>query len=242
MIRIAVVDDEKETCDSIAGLLRKYESKQNIYLELKTYLNGENLLFDFSESLYYDLILLDIEMEKINGVEIGTLIRNKYENYKTKIIYISSKTKYAMQLFEIMPFNFLEKPISEENLYPCLDKYIKLYINDLFFEYKVRNEIKKIPINDIVYIESSGKYLTIHCNSVDYTYREKLANIIKNECFKDFIRIHQSAFVNVTYISSYDYNSIKVRISDKTIELNISRSYCTDVRRIILEHRADSYK
>ena len=77
---------------------------------------GEALIDSIKENGNYDLIFLDIELGKINGVEIGHIIREDMEDYVTKIIYISSKSGYDRQLFEVQPLHFLQKPLDEEKV------------------------------------------------------------------------------------------------------------------------------
>ena len=80
MICIAVVDDEKAVCDELLFFLKEYEMKFKMIFDISIYYNGENLLADLEDDIHFDLILLDIELAKINGVEVGRHIReiNQY--------------------------------------------------------------------------------------------------------------------------------------------------------------------
>ena len=71
VIRIAVVDDEKAVCDELLFFLKEYEMKFKMIFDISIYYNGENLLADLEDDIHFDLILLDIELAKINGVEVG---------------------------------------------------------------------------------------------------------------------------------------------------------------------------
>ena len=117
MIRIAVVDDEKAVCDELLFFLKEYEMKFKMIFDISIYYNGENLLADLEDDIHFDLILLDIELAKINGVEVGRHIREINQDYLCQIIYISSKMGYAMELFQVHPFHFLMKPIQRETLF-----------------------------------------------------------------------------------------------------------------------------
>ncbi len=63
---------------------------------------------------YFGLIFLDIEMQYVNGIEAGKIIREKMKDELTKIVYISGSDNYAMELFQVRPLDFLIKPISKD--------------------------------------------------------------------------------------------------------------------------------
>ena len=108
MLKIAIVDDEKLVCSEIMGMLKKYEIEKSFSFSVYSYLSGENLIYEIDDGNSFDLIFLDIELESINGVQVGEYIRNRYNDQKCQIVYVSSKTKYALELFKIRPFDFTE--------------------------------------------------------------------------------------------------------------------------------------
>ena len=86
MICIAVVDDERAVCDELLFFLKEYEMKFKMIFDISIYYNGENLLADLEDDIHFDLILLDIELAKINGVEVGRHIREINQDFR-KMFY-----------------------------------------------------------------------------------------------------------------------------------------------------------
>ena len=87
MIRIAVVDDQKEITDHIAGIVQKYFEGCQEEFKVKCYQFPRELIWDLQENDYYDIFLIDIEMS-INGLEVAKFIREMYlEPY---IVFITS--------------------------------------------------------------------------------------------------------------------------------------------------------
>ncbi len=76
------------------------------------------------EGTNYDLLFLDIELPQINGVAVGRYIRETIKNEIIQIAYISSKQKYAMELFEMHPINYLVKPLTYEKIAKVIDKFL----------------------------------------------------------------------------------------------------------------------
>ena len=77
MIRIAICDDNKETLVQNEMLIKKYLKELNVLASIDTYLSGEFLQFDVQENKFFDLLLLDIEMPRKSGMDIGFLIVNE---------------------------------------------------------------------------------------------------------------------------------------------------------------------
>ena len=93
MIRIAVVDDEKAVCDELLFFLKEYEMKFKMIFDISIYYNGENLLADLEDDIHFDLILLDIELAKINGVEVGMKLSITLDTLTARILKLSSDSQ-----------------------------------------------------------------------------------------------------------------------------------------------------
>ncbi|MEE1258418.1 MAG: response regulator, partial [Lachnospiraceae bacterium] len=114
MYRIGICDDEIEFCTEIGEFVQKYAEKEKITVKTEIFTSGEALFETMNHENTFDLLFLDIELGGINGVEVGHRLREKVENEAMQIIYVSSKESYAMQLFQIRPFDFLTKPVNME--------------------------------------------------------------------------------------------------------------------------------
>lgn len=124
-IKIAVCDDELEICSQVENILIKLLEERLIKYVIDIFYSGESLCREL-EREDYDLIFLDIELPKMNGVEIGNYIREMKRDDIVQIAYISSKQEYAMELFDIRPINFLVKPLEEATIAKVVDAYIKV--------------------------------------------------------------------------------------------------------------------
>jgi DNA-binding LytR/AlgR family response regulator len=186
-----------------------------------------------NEGAHYDLIFLDIEFAKdeINGVEIGRLIREAYQNNNVSIVYISREKDYAFQLFEIRPLNFLIKPLEHDVLEKTVKTYLQiagLWSSD--FAYIVGRDTRKVKVKDITHIESSDRKLILHFvdgkadefyGSLKEVYHEQLKKF-------DFLFIHASYVVNFNYISAIRYNQLSLR--GNTTPLPISQNRRNEIR------------
>ena len=113
--RIGICDDEQNIVLILTGYIEHYFQLQGEDVEIHTWNSGEELISDkvFGTGEGVDILFLDIELPDMNGVSIGRYIRNMVSDSIVQIVYISYKTSYAMQLFNVHPYDFLVKPIDE---------------------------------------------------------------------------------------------------------------------------------
>lgn len=162
MYRIGICDDEMEFCTEIEGFVQEYAEKEKITVETEIFTSGEVLFETMNNGNTFDLLFLDIELGGIDGVEVGHRLREKVENEAMQIVYVSSKESYAMQLFQIRPFDFLTKPVTMEKITKVMSEYKRLFIDrNIFFTYHVGKSTYRISENEILYFQCEGKKIYI---------------------------------------------------------------------------------
>ena len=146
-----------------------------------------------------------------------------------------------MQLFDIQPLNFLIKPLALEKIEKVIRRYLDLTgLWSSHFVYKIGQDVYKVKVKDIVYVESMNRKLIIHLadGSQDEFYGS-LKDVYKEQLQKfDFLYIHASYEVNYDYISRYTYEEIQ--LENISNSFSISQSRRKDVRmayRSIMEKR-----
>lgn len=230
--KIAVCDDESVICRTIYGMIKDISKLIDIRFETDCFSSGEELC-DEMKSNPYDLIFLDIELPRMNGVAVGKYIRESLNNETVQIAYISSKQQYAMELFESRPINFLIKPITSEKILTIIEKLLKLHAVDTqIFKFKVRQEYIKLPMSEIIYFSSSGRTVTLVSLDKSYTFYGTLEDIYNEIKNRHFLYIHKSFIVNYRYVRQYEYE--QVTLLDGTV-LPISQPRRKLIRKMILE-------
>jgi DNA-binding LytR/AlgR family response regulator len=235
-LHIAVCDDAERVGFQVEGLIEKICGKMKIKTEIDVYFSCEGLYAKLEEGKCYDLIFLDIEFKEINGIEIGAKIRSKLNDEFTQIVYISGKSEYALELFDINPLNFLVKPLDYEKLEKVIKKYLKLegFWEDTFY-YKIGHDSFKIKLKDLKYLEGNGKRIILHLKDKKEEIYNSLSNVYSSQLVKyDFLYIHKSYIVNYDYISVCEYT--KIVLSDG-MELPIGQGRRKEIRRNQIEMR-----
>lgn len=236
MIRIAICDDEKYVCNKISCFVSEYCEFNEIKYDIKIFNSCESLISEYLNEKRFDIIFLDIEFtnSSMTGIDFGKKIREMFDNISSSIVYVTSFREYAIDAIKIHPYDYLEKPVNYEKICGILDSFINDYtIGSRVFEFisdKVTNQVK---ISYIKYFESKGRKIFIHTIYNIYVFYGKLSDIIGKECFKDFINIHKSYFVNMNYIEKFTANNV-VLLGSKNEELPISKNKRSEVSETLL--------
>lgn len=233
MFKIAICDDDKALCMQLKVMLN--EIIENPDAEIFVFYTGEELCDLLTDGKRFDIIFLDIELCKINGVEVGRKIRNELNDETTQIIYISSKDSYAMELFDVRPLNFLLKPIKKEKIESVLKTAKNIMVNtNQYYEYKIGNVNFNILTSDILYFESNGRKVKIILKDDEKEYYGKLSEVEEKLKNSDFFFIHKSYFINFNHVIEYAYEYVKM--SNNEI-LAISQNNRKAVREKLLQKR-----
>lgn len=233
MLKIAICDDEDFICSQLEEILIRLEDIYLDKMDIDIFYSGIELDNSIQNGEVYDLIFLDIEMEHMNGVEVGKKLRNEYEDNTTQIIYISSMENYAMELFQVRPMDFIIKPLTYEKISKVLDTALRLIPkSNEVFKYQTGHTVCKIPLKDILYFESVNRKINIITTSRKDIFYGTLNNIYKELQSYHFINIHKSFLVNYNHIVKFEYK--QVTMSDDRI-LPISQQNRKGIRSLQLK-------
>lgn len=235
MVRIAICDDEQEAVLLHEGVTKSSLQDCGIGYEITTYTKSSNLLYDITDDhFFYDLILLDIEMPGITGMELPEKIKPFLPN--VKIIFITSHLEYAIDAFELSIFRYVPKNDPDNRLAAAVADAAKMTELEAGQEYIIStsHRMEKIPYKDILYIErDGGKNSVIHIQNAisemgTAKVRKSLQQIYTELNAPEFLFIDRSFIVNIIQI---------MKISDGTailkngVRLPISRSHLQEVKQ-----------
>ena len=221
------IDDEPLALDVIENFSAKIP-----FLKLEAVFKNPLEAIEYLRTNKIDLVLLDIEMEEITGIQFLRLLNNQ-----PYIIFTTAYENYALQGFELDVVDYLLKPFLFERFVKAVNKVHermlkesstreynksqnKTALNDFFFV-KTGFQQQKIKYDDILYIEGQADYLKIVTNTSNVMTLQSFKSISKVLPSDKFIRVHKSHIVAIRHIDSIERNIIK--IGNKT--LSVSETY-----------------
>ncbi|MFI3284715.1 MAG: LytTR family DNA-binding domain-containing protein [Erysipelotrichaceae bacterium] len=217
MYKIAICDDQPIFISTISSLAQDYFDSKNIPYKIETYTCTSDLLSHFKSGLY-DLIIMDIEFNHstLNGIDAAEKIN--YLDCNCKIIFISSFSKYYIDIYKAEHLFFVVKDNLKENLLLALntvyDKYIAKTINSTI-TLKVGSNNVTLPTTNVLYFENILRKVNIHLLNEDYVCYLTFNQIKQSLPSEDFFQCHRSYIINLNYVYKVDKNEIT--LLDNTI-------------------------
>ncbi len=233
MLNIAICDDDVQTTGIMERMIQKVAKQNYVDIDIDVFWDGESLVDAIIKGSLFDIIFLDIEMNKEDGISAAKRIRVYDRN--VLIIYVTSHESHMQESFQVRPFQFLVKPVSERQLDVCFKAaYEDINNCDYYFRYSYQRIFHKIPIRDILYFESNKRKIFIITDKEKHELYGKLNDIEKSlkGCKVSFLRVHQSFLVNYRHVNglAYDFvtmdNGKMISISEDRRKI-ISEQYCS---------------
>lgn len=212
-INIAICDDEKVQVELLEKYVKSWAEKNNIIANIEAFYSGEAFEFSWSMDKKYDILLLDIEMAELNGVELAKKIRK--EDDLLNIIFITAIPDYIGEGYNVDAINYLLKPISEIKLYECLNKAMeKMPKEEKAILIDVEGEIVRIKQDNIIYIEAFSHYIDVNTIDEKYSTRKNIGVIERELEENSFIRCHRSYIVGLRHIKKIGKTNIELDNGD----------------------------
>lgn len=207
-MKIAICDDEPHFIDAICPMLEQWAKERGIKLKLYRFTDGDDLIAAH-QSVYMDLIFLDIIMPLVNGIDVAREFRNMNQN--VPIVFLTSSTEFAVDSYEVKAFNYLIKPVDRVKLFLTLDDFLKTFnLPKTFFTAKTTDGFCRIAIADVDYLEAQNKQVLVHLtNDRTIVIRElfsKCAEVFSPE--NGFCCCHRSYIVNLSNVEQFSKTEV----------------------------------
>ena len=201
-MRIVICDDEKRIC----SILKEKVKEICPYAEVITYTSGEELLLD---DIFPDLLLLDIKMPGMNGMDTAKELREK--GWRKILIFVTGEEDRVFDSFDLHAFHFLVKPITDEKLKEVLKSAVSELEhmgkppadNDRYIDIRSGTSHIRLKLRKLLYAEVFNRKTILHTREGNIEYYGQLSALEKL-AGSDFYRIHRSYLVNMKYIERYD--------------------------------------
>ena len=215
-MKIAICDDDWHMQQTLRLFID--QTYQDLDMLVDGFTSGEALLAAVQkQSQPYQLILLDIEMRGIDGIETAKRLRKLLPD--CYIIFITSHDEFALTGYEVAAFRYLVKPVQPEKLTEAisavraeLSDHITLHVEDGPVEALLR-------VKDIYYIEAQDKRVRVVLKDTALSDRRGIDETERALAGEDFFRVHRSYLTNFRYVARLDKNEILL-VSGEQIPLS----------------------
>lgn len=197
-MRLAYCDDEEIQLEYAQKLAETWAVRYGEPMTYLAYKSAKELLFENMDSYPFDLLILDIDMDGMNGMELAHKIREK--DAMLPILFLTNRKEYVFEGYEVQALRYLLKPLDEEKLFPILDELCTMEKKEKeYVILSIAGENIKLEQDEILYVEVNGHYLMIHTAKDVYEVKMSLAEM--SETLTDaFVATHRSFMVNLEHV------------------------------------------
>ena len=231
-IKAIIIEDEKRAQIYLQGILYKIAPHIEIIAICDDLPSGVLAI----RKKKPDIVFLDIEMPKYNGLEIINFFNEDEMNFS--IVITTAYNQYAIQAFKTSAIDYLLKPIDEEELKDCIERFSKIHKNNyknlsiakekLTKETKIAvpdgNNLLMISPQEIIYLKADNSYTELYFLDGKKTVTSRFLKNFEESLrvYPQFFRCHKSYIINTDYIKSYSRKEGGTIILNNNIEIPVS--------------------
>lgn len=238
MINIAICDDDLDVRIYIKSVIVRSFTKEKYEFNYHLFSSGEELI---KSQFVFDIIFLDIEMNGIDGIETAKQLREK--SRRTKIIYVTGHSKYALDVYAVHPFNYIIKPISERKIIDtvneCVEYLSEAEVNSEVWEFKGINGPVLLKSENVIAFEYTGnRRITVYTQDENYLIKGGISDLFELIDTDSFTSPHKSFIINMVHIDSVNsfvvrmVNGLSVPIAQKKMK-EFQREYISFVKKTL---------
>lgn len=195
-MRVAICDDENiQLSITKSSLETAYKS---LDLVIDTYTSGVKLL-GAVDTVHYDLIILDIEMPGLNGIDTAKRLRKIEE--RTAIVFLTSHVEYALEGYEVNALRYLTKPANPEKLSEIITYLIEQKKKDKRILLRNSEDVEMVCVADIYYMEAQDQMIRVVTSKGEYRNRYNLGDYERELSACGLFRIHRGYLVNLGHVT-----------------------------------------
>lgn len=221
MIDIAYAEDEAGAAEEMRSLIAEYQEKASETLKLSCFPDGLAFL-EQAEKEAFDIVLLDIDMPGIDGMEAARRLRRR--DSSTVLIFVTNMAQFAVQGYEVAALDFIVKPIRRAEFFPKLDRAVAAVTRSRGIEITLRTPsgLVRFPCATLSYVEVFRHTLVYHTEGGTFECRGSLADEETRLAPYGFARCGKSFLVNMAQIRRVDRYELEL-LSGETLEISHPR-------------------
>lgn len=228
-MKILIVDDEQSFLTELRRIISRICRENGITADISVTDDAESLVNGGGKQ--YDVILLDIEMPKLSGLDLAEKL-NAVRNGSDKpfIIFVTNREGLVFEALRQQPYSFIRKS-HPEDLAPCLIR-LNEKCEEEYLTVKSGRSTDKVALRELIYLEKVKNYVVFHTSRSELRERAAMDEKAAELTSKGFVRAHIGCLINMRYIAEIMPQNI--RLTDGTL-LPLSRKYSKEVRRQFFE-------
>lgn len=230
-LQLAVCDDEPAFCDHIIEWVREILRQEGIEADIERFNSAHSLLERIEAGAAFSILLLDVMMEGMDGMELAAALRT--QGRKTPIIFISSNREMALRGYEVAAARYLAKPLNREKLREALLFCCGTLGAGGELLLPAIDGHRRIQPSSILYAETYGRGIRIALEDGQFESRMKISDLAGMLPPSQYVFCHRTILVNLDFVTSLRYCELELKNGAR---LPISKYRLSDLRAQLLRH------
>lgn len=223
MIKIVIVEDDDRYAAQIRGYAEKFATETDERIDIVRYADGVDFLTNYKASA--DIVLMDIEMPMMNGMDAAKKLRENGD--KVPIIFITNMAQYAVRGYEVDAIGFIVKPITYYGFSERLKRAVAAVKaqRDNYLAFAVKDGVVKIYLDDVKYIEVYRHRMQYHTFDEVIEVPGSMRDTADKLADKHFAQCNSGWLVNLKYVDEIKGNTVKVAGEELLVSRNKRREF-----------------
>lgn len=227
--RAAIVDDSEMDAEYVGSLLKEWARERQIDVSAERFASAESFLFRYADEKAWDILLLDIEMGEMDGVQLAKKLRQT--NQAVQLVFITGFSDFMAEGYEVSALHYLMKPVRKEKLFAVLDRAAEnLGRREKRLRVAFDRQEEWLPLSQITYIEAQKQYVVIHTQTREYRMKATLADTEK-ELDEYFLKCQRSFIVNLRHVLRISSDCVELK---NGVQVPISRGMAQTIGKEII--------
>ena len=207
-MKIALVEDSHQDRSKLRRMIETQAKKEYLLIEIDEFSDGIELIEHYNKG--YDIVYLDIEMAIMDGMTAAEKLRKQDQD--VLIVFITNFVQHAIRGYSVSASDFLLKPLTVFNFQEHFKRILKKLEGkeETFLSVKSSNEMRRVNIDNIYYIESQGHYLYLNLKDEVVITIDTMKNMEQKLENQGFFRSNNGYIVNLKYVRGVEKNVVDV--------------------------------
>ena len=200
MYKVAIVEDNQECQKQLQSMLEQYGKENGCAFSAECFGSGVDFISDYTPS--YDLVFMDIDMPRLNGMATAKMMR-KLDDTVT-LVFVTNLAKYAISGYDVGAVAFIVKPLNFATFSLKMRRILKHVKEgeEPYLTVSTKKETSKVLLADILYITVLGRYVLLHTKTGNVEMHTSMKALEKELESQGFVRGDNSSMVNLKYVTA----------------------------------------